>query len=216
MAEAGSNGRGNQSDAARLLLAAARERFAVAATDLLLPDRARLTEWQRLTAAALLTRLVHGHRGCDARPPRRALRGPCSAPRRFVLRPRADRAADPRARPGAARRRALQRPRPPGRGASLLEGQRARRRRRRIAVRAGPRRRRGVAAAAMELVIARVPPLRPLPGARHGRGRAARRAPAQTGLDHRRSAPPLYRPAPSCRRRRRRDRGERERADRRL
>ena len=60
MAEAGANGRGNQSDAARLLLAAARERFAVAATDLLLPDQARLTEWQRLTAAALLTRLVHG------------------------------------------------------------------------------------------------------------------------------------------------------------
>ncbi|MDQ8757949.1 DUF2336 domain-containing protein [Sphingosinicella sp. LHD-64] len=47
-----------QGDAARLLLAAARERFAVAATDLLLPDRARLTEWQRLTAASLLTRLV--------------------------------------------------------------------------------------------------------------------------------------------------------------
>jgi uncharacterized protein (DUF2336 family) len=60
MAEAGSNGRNAGSDAARLLLAAARERFAVAATDLLLPDRARLTEWQRLTAAALLSRLVHG------------------------------------------------------------------------------------------------------------------------------------------------------------
>lgn len=60
MAETGANSRPDQSDAARLLLAAARERFAVAATDLLLPDRARLTEWQRLTAAALLTRLVHG------------------------------------------------------------------------------------------------------------------------------------------------------------
>jgi uncharacterized protein (DUF2336 family) len=60
MAESGSNGRGHQNDAARLLLAAARERFAVAAADLLLPDQARLTEWQRLTAAALLTRLVHG------------------------------------------------------------------------------------------------------------------------------------------------------------
>lgn len=59
MAETGSNGRGRQSDAARLLLAAARERFAVAATDLLLPDGARLSEWQRLTAAALLTRLIH-------------------------------------------------------------------------------------------------------------------------------------------------------------
>lgn len=56
MAEAGSSER--KSDAARLLLAAARERFAVAATDLLLPERARLTEWQRLTAADLLTRLV--------------------------------------------------------------------------------------------------------------------------------------------------------------
>jgi uncharacterized protein (DUF2336 family) len=60
MAETGSHGRGKQNDAARLLLAAARERFAVAATDLLLPDQARLTEWQRLTAAALLTRLIHG------------------------------------------------------------------------------------------------------------------------------------------------------------
>ncbi|HST37514.1 MAG TPA: DUF2336 domain-containing protein, partial [Allosphingosinicella sp.] len=60
MAETGANNRGNQGDAARLLLAAARERFAVAAADLLLPDGARLTEWQRLTAAALLSRLVHG------------------------------------------------------------------------------------------------------------------------------------------------------------
>jgi uncharacterized protein (DUF2336 family) len=60
MAEGGSTRPERQSDAARLLLAAARERFAVAATDLLLPDRARLTEWQRLTAAALLTRLVRG------------------------------------------------------------------------------------------------------------------------------------------------------------
>ena len=60
MAEGGSNRPERQSDAARLLLAAARERFAVAATDLLLPDQARLTEWQRLTAAALLTRLVRG------------------------------------------------------------------------------------------------------------------------------------------------------------
>src|SRR5436305_10250858 len=60
MAEGGATRPERQSDAARLLLAAARERFAVAATDLLLPDRARLTEWQRLTAAALLTRLVRG------------------------------------------------------------------------------------------------------------------------------------------------------------
>ena len=58
MAEAGSSRRDRKSDAARLLLAAARERFAVAATDLLLPDQARLTEWQRLTAAGLLSRLV--------------------------------------------------------------------------------------------------------------------------------------------------------------
>jgi uncharacterized protein (DUF2336 family) len=60
MAEGGTTRPERQSDAARLLLAAARERFAVAATDLLLPDQARLTEWQRLTAAALLTRLVRG------------------------------------------------------------------------------------------------------------------------------------------------------------
>lgn len=49
------NGNG---DAARLLLAAARERFSVAATDLLLPETARLTEWQRITAANLLSRLI--------------------------------------------------------------------------------------------------------------------------------------------------------------
>ncbi len=58
MAEAGSSRRETKSDAARLLLAAARERFAVAATDLLLPDQSRLSEWQRLTAANLLSRLV--------------------------------------------------------------------------------------------------------------------------------------------------------------
>lgn len=49
------NGKG---DAARQLLAAARERFSVAATDLLLPENSRLSEWQRLTASALLSRLV--------------------------------------------------------------------------------------------------------------------------------------------------------------
>jgi uncharacterized protein (DUF2336 family) len=48
----------SKGDAARLLLAAARERFAVAATDLLLPEGSRLTEWQRLTAASLLSRLI--------------------------------------------------------------------------------------------------------------------------------------------------------------
>lgn len=57
MAEASGKRNGN-GDAARLLLAAARERFAVAATDLLLPEQVRLSEWQRLTAAALLTRLI--------------------------------------------------------------------------------------------------------------------------------------------------------------
>lgn len=45
-------------DAARLLLAAARERFSVAAIDLLLPEQSRLSEWQRLTAATLLGQLV--------------------------------------------------------------------------------------------------------------------------------------------------------------
>jgi len=60
MAEAGSNGRGYENDAARLLLAAARERFTVAATELLLPDQSRLTEWQRLTATQLLSRLLSG------------------------------------------------------------------------------------------------------------------------------------------------------------
>ncbi len=59
MAEAGSSRRERKGVAARLLLAAARERFAVAATDLLLPEQARLSEWQRLTAAGLLTRLIH-------------------------------------------------------------------------------------------------------------------------------------------------------------
>lgn len=58
MAETGAHDQGRQGDAARLLLAAARERFAVAATDLLLPDQSRLSEWQRVTAGGLLTRLV--------------------------------------------------------------------------------------------------------------------------------------------------------------
>ncbi len=58
MAEAGSGRRETRNDAARLLLAAARERFSVAATDLLLPEQARLSEWQRLTAANLLAVLV--------------------------------------------------------------------------------------------------------------------------------------------------------------
>jgi uncharacterized protein (DUF2336 family) len=58
MAETRSNRTGARSDAARLLLAAARERFVIAATDLLLPEISRLSEWQRLTAANLLSRLV--------------------------------------------------------------------------------------------------------------------------------------------------------------
>lgn len=58
MSDEGRERRESKSDAARLLLAAARERFAVAATDLLLPEQSRLTEWQRLTAASLLSRLV--------------------------------------------------------------------------------------------------------------------------------------------------------------
>lgn len=60
MSDEGRERRESKSDAARLLLAAARERFAAAATDLLLPERSRLSEWQRLTAAALLARLVGG------------------------------------------------------------------------------------------------------------------------------------------------------------
>jgi uncharacterized protein (DUF2336 family) len=60
MSETGRERRESKGDAARLLLAAARERFAVAATDILLPEQARLTEWQRVTAAALLARLVGG------------------------------------------------------------------------------------------------------------------------------------------------------------
>jgi uncharacterized protein (DUF2336 family) len=58
MSEEGRERRETKSDAARLLLAAARERFAVAATELLLPERIRLSEWQRLTAASLLARLI--------------------------------------------------------------------------------------------------------------------------------------------------------------
>lgn len=52
--------RDTKSDAARLLLVAARERVSVAAIDLLLPPQVRLTEWQRATAAALLTDLIRG------------------------------------------------------------------------------------------------------------------------------------------------------------
>jgi uncharacterized protein (DUF2336 family) len=58
MSDTGRERSERKGDAARLLLAAARERFVVAATDLLLPEGARLSEWQRLTAASLLSRLV--------------------------------------------------------------------------------------------------------------------------------------------------------------
>src|SRR4029453_17675472 len=46
-------------DAARLLHAAARERLKVVMTDLFLPQRHRLTEWQRSVMSALLGRLVY-------------------------------------------------------------------------------------------------------------------------------------------------------------
>jgi uncharacterized protein (DUF2336 family) len=58
MSEPDTNRRDAKGDAARLLLAAARERFSAAASDLLIPEQARLTEWQRLTAASLLANLV--------------------------------------------------------------------------------------------------------------------------------------------------------------
>ncbi|MGQ0560152.1 MAG: DUF2336 domain-containing protein [Sphingosinicella sp.] len=58
MAKAPPGQREGQRDAARQLLAASRERFATAATDLLLSEQVRLTEWQRITASRLLARLV--------------------------------------------------------------------------------------------------------------------------------------------------------------
>lgn len=45
-------------DDARLLHAAARERLAVAAADLALPERLRLSDWQRTTVAALYAKLI--------------------------------------------------------------------------------------------------------------------------------------------------------------
>ena len=45
-------------DDARLLHAAARERLSVAAADLALPDRLRLTEWQRVTVSGIFAKLV--------------------------------------------------------------------------------------------------------------------------------------------------------------
>ncbi len=63
MSERGSSRPEPKGDAARLLLASARARFSAAASDFLLPQQARLTEWQRLTAAALLLDLVGGIEG---------------------------------------------------------------------------------------------------------------------------------------------------------
>lgn len=47
-----------QSDDARLIDAAVRERLSVAAADLAVPDTFRLTEWQRTTLSALILKLV--------------------------------------------------------------------------------------------------------------------------------------------------------------
>ncbi|WP_332811566.1 DUF2336 domain-containing protein [Sphingomonas sp.] len=57
MTDHGTSG-GTNGDAARLLDAAARARLAVGLTDLFLPRRLRLSEWQRETMATLLTRLI--------------------------------------------------------------------------------------------------------------------------------------------------------------
>ncbi len=48
----------SKDDDARMLEAAARERLSVATADLALPDRLRLTEWQRATVRAILDKLV--------------------------------------------------------------------------------------------------------------------------------------------------------------
>ena len=125
---------------------------------------ARLTEWQRLTAAALLGRLVRAieddlrarlaaHFAAQEALARRSVLGPCP-----------DRRADPRAGRGAARPRAQRHPGPPRRGASLLD--RAARRGRDDLLFALVRdadeddRRRGDGAGDRPQ-----PPLRPLPGA---------------------------------------------------
>jgi uncharacterized protein (DUF2336 family) len=48
----------DRQDEARLLHAAARERLSVAAADLSLPERLRLSEWQRTTVSGILAKLV--------------------------------------------------------------------------------------------------------------------------------------------------------------
>ena len=211
MAEAGSNGRENQSDAARLLLAAARERFAVAATDLLLPDRARLTEWQRLTAAALLTRLSAASRTiCAPASPSRfeghaALHAALSSAHVPIALPILERAEVLRdADLGNVLVRRVEEHRfwkahaPAPSGDELLFE----------LVRDADEE---IAAEAMELVIARCRRFDRFQEPAMGAGRAARRAPAQAGLDRRRGAAPLYRPA-AQRRRGRRARSRRRRA----
>jgi uncharacterized protein (DUF2336 family) len=50
--------KGDKGDDARLLQAAARERLSVAVADLALPEKLRLSDWQRSTVSALLAKLV--------------------------------------------------------------------------------------------------------------------------------------------------------------
>ncbi len=88
----------------------------------LLPSEIRLTEWQRLTAAALLNRLIHGLEDAlrarlaarfEAHPALHAALSSARVPIVLPILERAQALRDARAR---------QSPRPPGRGASLLEG----------------------------------------------------------------------------------------------
>jgi hypothetical protein len=201
MAEAGSSRRDGKSDAARLLLAAARERFAVAATDLLLPDQARLTEWQRVTAAALLSRLVHSIED-DLRArlavrfeAHEALHAALSSARVPIAVPILERAQalrDAELTTLLVRRAEEHRfwkARPPEQAEELLFA----------LVRDDDEE---VAADAMELVIARSRRFD-----RFQERRAAGRAAAPARLDGRRRLAPIYRPAAWDRRGRRRDRG---------
>lgn len=98
MSERGSSRPEPRGDAARLLLASARARFSAAASDFLLPQQARLTEWQRLTAAALLLDLVGGIEGAlraalaAAFADHEALHAALSSPRVAIALPILDRA----------------------------------------------------------------------------------------------------------------------------
>jgi hypothetical protein len=58
MSDHGLGGRDGTHDPGRLLYAAGRERLGVALADLFLPTSQRLTEWQRVTMAGLLERLI--------------------------------------------------------------------------------------------------------------------------------------------------------------